>query len=87
MPQLSSSRMAYSALGADRTEAIALGNEVETYDKTPEAYISSALKLEDKIIAALGLSGDQTRIFEVLDLGSGSMTNVRENKTDKAWPL
>lgn len=80
-------KLAYEALGAERIQAIALGNEVENYAHTPEAYNDMAKKLEDKIISVLGLKSDQTRIFEVLDLGSGSMTALRLNETKKAWPL
>ncbi|KAK5174300.1 uncharacterized protein LTR77_001380 [Saxophila tyrrhenica] len=64
----------YHAIGADRVAAIALGNEVDVYDKpyTIQQYVSDAKALEGNITEALGLS-PKDRIFEVLDLaGSGT---------------
>lgn len=65
---------AYSAAGADRVDAIAIGNEPDTYggDYTLVDYIEAAKKLEKKIVKKLGL-GDQ-RIFEILDTASGEPT-------------
>lgn len=68
---------AYEALGADRTAAIALGNEVQGYEDTADAYVQGALKLENAIVKKLNFSDG--RIFEVLDLASG--------KIDGKWNL
>lgn len=69
---------AFEVLGVERTAAIALGNEPDLYpgqyDVTYGAgdYVSGALELEQQIIEALGLQGDEQKIFEVADLaGAG----------------
>ena len=53
---------AYSAIGADRVDAIAIGNEPDTYDNgtgqyTPEDYTRAALGLERLIVKTLNLPG------------------------------
>lgn len=62
---------AYQALGADRVDAIALGNEPDDYRNgyTAQDYTTNALKLERGINSALKLPSE--RIFEVVDLSAG----------------
>lgn len=66
---------AYAATGADRTAAIAIGNEPDLYagqynvTYTVQDYVTDALKVESHITSALNLTNPQ--IFEVLDLSSG----------------
>jgi hypothetical protein len=55
---------AYNNVGADRVDAIALGNEPEWYDDTAIKYVTDALKLQSALIDALGLQGDARKIFE-----------------------
>lgn len=55
---------AYNNVGADRVDAIALGNEPEWYDDTAKEYVTGALKVESALIDALGLEGDDRVIFE-----------------------
>ena len=60
---------AYAAIGADRLAAIAIGNELQIKKEytTVEGYIKAAVEVENRIIEALNLTGDQRKIFEVLD--------------------
>ena len=62
---------AYNAAGADRIDAIAIGNEPDTYggDYTLDSYIQATVKLEQKIKKKLSLGTDP--IFEILDTASG----------------
>lgn len=62
---------AYSAAGADRVNAIAIGNEPDTYGGgyTLEDYANAAARLENRIVKKPGLGNE--RIFEILDSASG----------------
>ena len=60
-------KRAYKAIGAHRLVSIAVGNEVTVEYNTAESYIQAALKIEDAVIEALELTGDDRRIFEVVD--------------------
>jgi hypothetical protein len=60
-------RLAWEAAGADRVDAIAVGNEVSVYDKTVESYIDPALRVEEKLRQILNLTDAQSRIFEIAD--------------------
>lgn len=66
---------AYKALGPDRVNAIALGNEVayHGHDDTPEEYVSNAGTIMEYISEALNLTGEDARIFQVLDMGSSTV--------------
>lgn len=80
----------YQALGADRLASIAIGNEVEGYDGNkgdPSKYIGQVHEAQQKINAALGLTGDATRVYEVFDFSSGTMDQLRKNETADAWTL
>lgn len=71
---------AYAALGADRVNAIALGNEVQKYFRdSADDYVKAAKKMMANITEALNLSGDSQKIFEVVD----SFSNAVE--THKSW--
>ncbi|KAI0376016.1 hypothetical protein F5Y04DRAFT_233229 [Hypomontagnella monticulosa] len=60
-------RNAYNALGKERVESIALGNEPSVYYKTADEYIKNAIKVEDAIISNLTLKGEDAKIFQALD--------------------
>jgi hypothetical protein len=66
---------AYTALGSDRVDAIALGNEVayHGHDKKPEEYVSDAGIMIEYISESLNLTGEDARIFQVLDMGSSTV--------------
>lgn len=56
---------AYNKIGADRVNAIALGNEVQFYEPNGGAYVEDANAAQKVIVDALNL-GD-AKIFETLD--------------------
>jgi hypothetical protein len=60
---------AYNALGKERVNAIALGNEPDYYSYGVEQYVERALKIENRTIEELGLEGEDRRIFELGDIG------------------
>jgi hypothetical protein len=60
-------KRAWEALGKERAEAIAVGNEVSVEDGTAKEYVNNTLELEEKIIGALNLTGSDRKIFEVVD--------------------
>ncbi|KAI1388681.1 uncharacterized protein F4822DRAFT_429297 [Hypoxylon trugodes] len=62
---------AWNAAGADRIDAIALGNEPSVYWKTAKAYYDGAKKVQATLTKALGLKADQ-RIFEIADTLDGA---------------
>ncbi|CAG8427349.1 unnamed protein product [Penicillium salamii] len=62
-------RQAYNALGKERVNAIALGNEPDYYSYGVEQYVERALKVENQTIEMLGLEGEDRRIFELGDIG------------------
>lgn len=59
---------AYNALGADRVDAIALGNEVNWYEPDAASYVKDAQAAKDTINSVLSI-GDSP-IWEVLDTAS-----------------
>jgi hypothetical protein len=60
---------AVNALGIERVNAIALGNEPDYYSYGVEQYVDRALKIENRTIERLGLQGENKRIFELGDIG------------------
>lgn len=62
---------AYAMVPHGKLVAIALGNEVNGYDHTPQAYVDGAKSLEQIVINTLNLTGSGRQIFEVLDTASG----------------
>ncbi|KAJ6091652.1 hypothetical protein N7467_003621 [Penicillium canescens] len=62
-------QQAYRALGKERVNAIALGNEPDYYSYGVEQYVDRALKIENRTIEQLGLEGEDRRIFELGDIG------------------
>lgn len=62
-------RQAYNALGKNRVNAIALGNEPDYYAYGVEQYVKRALTIENRTIEMLGLEGVDRRIFELGDIG------------------
>ncbi|KAF3002208.1 hypothetical protein E8E14_000848 [Neopestalotiopsis sp. 37M] len=74
---------AWENVGADRVDAIALGNEPEWYDATAEKYVDDALQIQAAIIDALNLTGDAQKIFEAgntasENAGTGSKWKVAD---------
>ncbi|ETS78543.1 hypothetical protein PFICI_10605 [Pestalotiopsis fici W106-1] len=61
---------AWENVGAERVDAIALGNEPEWYDATAEKYVDDALQIQAAIIDALNLTGDARKIFEASNTAS-----------------
>ncbi|KAK6189671.1 hypothetical protein LQW54_013034 [Pestalotiopsis sp. IQ-011] len=72
---------AWEKAGADRVDAIALGNEPEWYDATAEKYVNDALEIQAAIIEALNLTGDARKIFEAADTASENAS------TDSKWKV
>ncbi|KAH8881953.1 hypothetical protein GQ53DRAFT_772850 [Thozetella sp. PMI_491] len=65
-------RLAWESAGANRVDAIALGNEVSVYDNNgPMAYLKPAIRVEEKLRQVLNLTDAQSRIFEIADGLSG----------------
>jgi hypothetical protein len=58
---------AWEALGKERVEAIAIGNEVNVEVGTAKEYVNNTLELRKKRIDALNLTGNDRKIFEVVD--------------------
>lgn len=68
-------RLAWNALGQDRVEAIALGNEPEYYPNdlpawTAAEYVNKGLAIEDEFIREFQLEGNETRIFQIGETAS-----------------
>jgi hypothetical protein len=59
---------AYNALGADRVDAIALGNEVNWYEDDGPSYVADAQAAKDAINSVLDLGTEP--IWEILDTAS-----------------
>lgn len=71
-------RRAANALGHDRIAGIALGNEPDYYEYGQEEYVSRALRIENRTIELLGLSGEERRIVELGDIPN-SVIETRDN--------
>ncbi|KAJ5672139.1 hypothetical protein N7507_001266 [Penicillium longicatenatum] len=68
-------RLAWNALGQDRVEAIALGNEPNYYPNdlpswTAAEYVNKGLAIEDEFIREFQLEGNDTRIFQIGEIAS-----------------
>lgn len=59
---------AYNAIGADRIDAVALGNEINFYEPDADGYVKDALAAADDIKSAINMGND--KIWEVLDTAS-----------------
>lgn len=55
--------------------AIALGNEVayHGHDNKPKEYVSDSGLMVEYITESLNLTGEDARIFQVLDMGSSTV--------------
>lgn len=62
---------AYNAVGESRVDAIALGNEVNWYEKTAAGYVADARVAQDAISSVLNLPDP---IWEILDSAGGADT-------------
>ena len=75
-------QQAWKTLGQNRVAAIALGNEPNSYTKAQDAvalYVKDALDVESHVIKNLSLSGDDSRIFQVGEIASNSVSSDKFN--------
>lgn len=68
-------RLAWNALGQDRVEAIAIGNEPQYYPNdipswTAAEYVNKGVAIEDEFIKEFQLEGNETRIFQIGEAAS-----------------
>ncbi|KAJ5180669.1 hypothetical protein N7492_003879 [Penicillium capsulatum] len=68
--------------GEGRLLAIALGNEPNFYDYDLKEYLTRAKQVEDAIVKALGLKGNDARIFQVGEIPNEQIETGRRIKHD-----
>ncbi|KAF2183728.1 glycoside hydrolase family 79 protein [Zopfia rhizophila CBS 207.26] len=70
-------RQAWNAIGADRVAGIALGNEPSFFYDTENQYVNGAMNIQNAIVDALALKGDQAKLFEIADTLSNAAQTHR----------